>query len=124
MSMLALSQRVEVLEKQMAQLIAESQSDKKKEEKKEKKEKKDKKQKKEKNSSDDDEPKKKRALTGYNLYCKAMRDEAKTQLADDSDEPPKSQDIMKKIGAMWKALDEEETQEWNDKAKELKEADA
>ena len=121
MTLELVAQRVEVLEKQMAQFIAESQSDKKKEEKKEKKEKK---QKKEKNSSDDEEPKKKRALTGYNLYCKAMRDEAKTQLADDSDEPPKSQDIMKKIGAMWKALDEEETQEWNDKAKELKEADA
>lgn len=114
MTLELVAQRIEVLEKQMAHLVADSQSHKKKEEKKEKK------QKKEKKSTDDDEPKKKRALTGYNLYCKAMRDEAKTQLADESDEPPKSQDIMKKIGAMWKALDEEETQEWNDKAKELK----
>ncbi len=105
-----LAQRVETLEKQMADLL----SEKKKTEKKAKKEKKKSK------DTDDDEPKKKKGPSGYLLYSKAMRDEAKEKLAKGSDEKPKSTEIMKELGAMWKALSDDEREGWNDKAKELK----
>ncbi len=105
-----LAQRVETLEKQMADLL----SEKKKTEKKAKKEKKKSK------DTDDDEPKKKKGPSGYLLYSKAMRDEAKDKLAKGSDEKPKSTEIMKELGAMWKALSDDEREGWNEKAKELK----
>ncbi len=110
MTLELVAQRVEVLEKQMADLLA----DKKKSEKKAKKEKKSK-------DTDDDEPsKKKKGPSGYLLYSKAMRDEAKEKLAKDSDEKPKSTEVMKELGTMWKALSDDERETWNEKAKELK----
>ncbi len=110
MTLELVAQRVEVLEKQMADLLA----DKKKSEKKAKKEKKSK-------DTDDDEPsKKKKGPSGYLLYSKAMRDEAKEKLAKDSDEKPKSTEVMKELGTMWKALSDDEREAWNEKAKELK----
>ena len=105
-----LAQRVETLEKQMADLL----SEKKKTEKKVKKEKKKSK------DTDDDEPKKKKGPSGYLLYSKAMRDDAKEKLAKDSDEKPKSTEVMKELGTMWKALSDDERDGWNEKAKELK----
>ena len=105
-----LAQRVETLEKQMADLL----SEKKKTEKKAKKEKKKSK------DTDDDEPKKKKGPSGYLLYSKAMRDDAKEKLAKDSDEKPKSTEVMKELGTMWKALSDDERDGWNEKAKELK----
>ena len=110
MTLELVAQRLEVLEKQMAELLA----DKKKSEKKAKKEKKSK-------DTDDDEPsKKKKGPSGYLLYSKAMRDEAKEKLAKDSDEKPKSTEVMKELGTMWKALSDDEREGWNEKAKELK----
>ena len=111
MTLELVAQRVEVLEKQMADLLA----DKKKSEKKAKKEKKSK-------DTDDDEPskKKKKGPSGYLLYSKAMRDDAKEKLAKDSDEKPKSTEVMKELGTMWKALSDDERDGWNEKAKELK----
>ena len=112
MTLELVAQRVEVLEKQMADLL----SEKKKTEKKAKKEKKKSK------DTDDDEPskKKKKGPSGYLLYSKAMRDEAKEKLAKDSDEKPKSTEVMKELGTMWKALSDDEREGWNEKAKELK----
>ena len=110
MTIQILAQRVETLEKQMADLL----SDKKKTEKKAKKEKKKSK------DTDDDEPKKKKGPSGYLLYSKAMRDEAKEKLSKGSDEKPKSTEIMKELGTMWKALSDDEREGWNEKAKELK----
>ena len=110
MTLEIVAQRVEVLEKQMADLLG----DKKKSDKKAKKEKKAK-------DTDDDEPKKKKGPSGYLLYSKVTRDEAKEKLAKESDEKPKSTEIMKELGAMWKALTDDERTGWNDKAKEPKE---
>ena len=70
----------------------------------------------------DDKPKKKR-VSGYILFQKAMRDEAKQSLeeASEEDEPKiKQSTIMSELGRMWKALSDEEREEWNEKAAEQK----
>ena len=117
MTLELVAQRVEVLEKQMAMLLANKTEagaeDKPKKEKKSKKEKKD--------DSDDDKPKKKR-ISGYILYSNANRDEVKEALTVDG-EKPKNPDVMRKLAEMWKALDEDEQGEWNAKAKEMKEVE-
>lgn len=102
-------QRIETLEKQMADLLA----DKKKTEKKEKKAKK--------ASKENDEPSKKKKKSGYILFTvdTDVRDKAKQKLSkeSDSDEQPKSTLVMKEIGAMWKELSQDEKDKWNEKAK-------
>ena len=108
------AQRVEVLEKQMAMLLADKEAD-----AKPKKEKKPKKTKKE--DSDDDKPKKKR-ISGYILYSNTTRDEVKDALTVDG-EKPKNPDVMKELAKNWKALSAEEQEVWNEKAKALKEED-
>ena len=117
MTLELVAQRVEVLEKQMAMLLADKNvdvsDDKPKKEKKAKKEKKD--------DSDDEKPKKKR-ISGYILYSNATRDEVKELLTVDG-EKPKNPDVMRKLAEMWKALSEEEQGVWNTKAKEIKEAE-
>ena len=106
------AQRVEVLEKQMAMLLANKETD--------AKPKKQKKPKKTKNEdSDDDKPKKKR-ISGYILYSNTTRDEVKDALTIDG-EKPKNPDVMRELAKNWKALSEEEQAVWNEKAKTLKE---
>ena len=104
--------RVELLEKQVATLLADKVQDvpvtKPKKVKKEKKE-----------ASDDDKPKQKR-VSGYILFSKALRDEVKDNLAKE-DEKPKNTEVMVELARLWKALDDEERGEWNNKAKEIKE---
>ena len=84
----------------------------------EKVDKKPKKSKKEKPVSDDEKPKK---VSGYILYSKAKREEAianiKTENGDE-DYKPKSTEVMKELGRMWKDLDESDRVEWNATAKE------
>ena len=84
----------------------------------EKVDKKPKKSKKEKPVSDDEKPKK---VSGYILYSKAKREEAianiKTENGDE-DYKPKSTEVMKELGRMWKEVDESVRDEWNAKAKE------
>ena len=114
-----LAERVAVLEKQMASLLANQVDEdqvveKPKAAKKAKKEKKDK-------DSDDEKPKTKR-ISGYILYSKANRDDVKAELTTE-DEKPKNTDIMCKLAENWKALSDEERAEWNAKAKEMKEAE-
>lgn len=125
-----IAQRVETLEKQMAELMNatpdnnnKDNKDKKEFIKKEKPDKKKKKNKKEDKSSDDEEPKKKKRVSGYNLYVKANRDDALASLAEASDEKPKSSEVMKKLGAMWKELDPDEQTAWNTKAKSMSDDD-
>jgi hypothetical protein len=65
--------------------------------------------------SDEEKPKKKRT-SGYLLYSKDTREAVKTKLTSDGAKL-KNQDIMTELGAMWKALSEEERTKWNDKAK-------
>ena len=86
--------------------------------KKGKKGKKEKKEKKEK----DDKPKKKR-VSGYILFQKAMREDVVQTLKDaleEADAKVKQSDVMSELGKMWKALDDDEREEWNDKAAEQK----
>ena len=104
-----LVERLDVLEKQMAVLLSEKAADVSdtKAPKKTKKAK-----------DDDDKPKKKRT-SGYILYSNAHRDEVKESLTE-GDEKPKNTDIMKKLAENWKALEDDEKEKWNSKAKEIK----
>ena len=65
--------------------------------------------------SDDEKPKKKRT-SGYLLYSADKRDAVKAKLTA-GDAKLKNQDIMTELGAMWKALSDEDRAVWNDKAK-------
>ena len=107
--------RVELLEKQIAQLLSDKTIDV-SDDKPKKKAKKDKKP-----DSDDDKPKKKRT-SGYILYSNSTRDEVKDALTTDG-EKPKNPDIMRELAKNWKALSEEEQEVWKAKAKEIKDAD-
>ena len=92
------------------------------EEEKPKKNKKEKKEKKEK----ENKPKKKR-VSGYILFQKAMRDDVVQELKNnlqEEDAKIKQSDVMSELGKMWKALDDEEREEWNEKAAEQKGSDS
>ena len=113
MSATSLEMRVEVLEKQITQLLIAHTCDARSDDKPKKKAKKEKKA-----DSDDDKPKKKR-ISGYILYSNANRDEVKEALTVDG-EKPKNPDIMRELAKNWKALSEEEQEVWKAKAKETK----
>ena len=73
-----------------------------------------------------DKPKKKR-VSGYILFQKAMRDDVVTTLKEalvEEDIKIKQSDVMSELGKMWKALDDEEREQWNDKAAEQKASDS
>jgi|TARA_Y100000389_G_C16986318_1_gene282732 hypothetical protein len=111
-----LAQKLEILEKQMNVLLSDKNLDI-SDDKPKKKSKKDAK----KVESDDDKPKKKRT-SGYILYSNSTRDEVKDALTVDG-EKPKNPDIMRELAKNWKALEDDEKIMWNDKAKELKDAE-
>ena len=115
LTLMEVAARVDALETQMALLLKEKDENLKNDDNKNKKPKKEKKNKKEDKSSDDDEPKKKKRVTGYNLFVKTFRAEAFNALSSDSDDKPKGTDVMKKLGAMWKDLDDAERANWNNK---------
>ena len=71
--------------------------------------------------SDDDKPKKKRT-SGYILYSNATRDDVKEALTVDG-EKPKNPDIMRELAKNWKALSDDEQEIWKIKAKEIKDAE-
>ena len=110
-------QRVELLEKQLALLLANNSKTTEQvvEEKPGKKTKSVKvaKSAKKESSSDDEKPKKKRT-SGYIIFSKAMRDDAIAKLSADG-ATYKNQDVMTELGAMWKALSDEEKDEWKSK---------
>jgi hypothetical protein len=114
MSSTTITQRLDLLEKQVALLLkadvpVEAVSD-----AKEKPAKKAKVAKKE-VIAEEEKPKKKRT-SGYLLYSADTREAVKTKLTTGGAKL-KNQDIMTELGAMWKALSEEERTKWNDKAK-------
>ena len=125
-----LAMRVETLEKQLALVLKQGNSDvevkKTKKDPNEPKEPKDpkepktKKEKKSKGDSSDEEVevKKKRGTTGYILYSKSVRDEVIAKLTV-GDEKPKNTEIMKQQAAMWAQVDADEKAQWNAKATEL-----
>ena len=106
-------QRIEVLEKQMAMLLADKVLDVSDEKPK-------KKPKKEKNTDTGDEKPKKKRISGYILFSNANRDEVKEELTVDG-EKPKNPDVMKELAKRWKALEQEEQNVWNEKAQAIKE---
>ena len=69
----------------------------------------------------DDKPKNKR-ITGYILFCNDARADVKTQLTV-PDEKLKNTDVMTELARRWKALDVDDKEEWNDKAKAAKSGD-
>ena len=99
--------RVAILEKQMADLMSEEKP--KKETKKEKKEAKVK----------TDEPKKKRGVSGYLVFAKEMRETAKENLVKAGNETAKPTEVLTEVAKMWRELDDEGKEEWNDKAKAI-----
>ena len=114
MSSTTITQRVELLEKQVALLLKADVPVEAVPDAKEKPTKKAKVAKKE-VIAEEEKPKKKRT-SGYLVYSAYMRDSVKTKLTSDGTKL-KNQDIMTELGAMWKALSEEERTKWNDKAK-------
>ena len=89
----------------------------KKSEDKPEKTKKAKKEKKEKKDEKEDKPK--RSPTGYLLFSKDARASVKEELTEKlgEDEKLKPQDVVSAIAVRWKALEQEERDEWNSKAK-------
>ena len=107
-----LAERVSVLEKQLALLLSEkavdvSEVNDAKTTKKPKKVK------------DDEDKHKKKRTSGYILYSNAHRDEVRESLTV-GDEKPKNTDIMMKLAENWKLLSDEDRENWNTKAKEIK----
>jgi hypothetical protein len=110
------SMRVDALEKTLAsQLNVQAKPvDDKKKEKEDKKEKAlVKKEKKAKVDPADAKPKR---VTGYILFCNSNRDDVKTKLSID-DEKPKNTEVLTELARLWKAIDHDEKDEWNAKAK-------
>jgi hypothetical protein len=113
------SMRVDALEKTLASQF--NGSDKIKDDKKDiKKDKEDKKEKaaakKEKKAKADPSDIKPKRVTGYILFCNSNRDDVKTKLSL-SDEKPKNTEVLTELARLWKAIDQDEKDEWNAKAK-------
>jgi hypothetical protein len=70
------------------------------------------------------EAKPKRAPTGYLLFCADLRPEVKAALEEllEEGEKLKPTDTVKELAAQWKGLTQEERDEWNAKAAQVKES--
>ena len=66
----------------------------------------------------DGSPKKKRGTTGYLMFAKETRPDAKATLINDGNETPKPTEVVTEIAKRWKALTDEDRDVWNVKAKE------
>ena len=71
-----------------------------------------------KNVSETTEPKKKR-ITGYILYSNAHRERVKDSLTNGIDKPRNSS-VLKKLSQLWQLLSQDERNEWNAMAVEVK----
>ena len=72
--------------------------------------------KKEKKAKADPADLKPKRVTGYILFCNSNRDDVKTKLSLD-DEKPKNTEVLTELARLWKAIDPDEKDEWNAKAK-------
>ena len=119
MTLEIVANRITELEKQMAAVLAKL--DEKTEatatEAKPKKEKKEKSPKKEK-AEKEEKPKKKRGMTGYLLFSKENRAAVKEELGE-----VKPTEVVTEVAKRWKALTDEEREEWNTRAKEGQEVE-
>jgi len=109
------NKRVEELEKQMVEVMKRLEMTVKVEEKVEKKQKV---VKKEKNEN------KKRGMTGYLLFAKEKRPSVKEELIANGNENPKPTEVITEVAKRWKAMDEEEQGEWNERAKTVSDDEA
>lgn len=73
------------------------------------------------NTNKDGTPRKPKAKTGYLVFSSEKREDVKAMLEKENGEAPKPKDVISKLGAVWKALSDEEKQVYNDKAKKLAE---
>ena len=119
MTLEIVANRIAELEKQMVAVLAKL--DEKTEatatEAKPKKEKKEKSPKKEK-AEKEEKPKKKRGMTGYLLFSKENRAAVKEELGE-----VKPTEVVTEVAKRWKALTDEEREEWNTRAKEGQEVE-
>lgn len=72
----------------------------------------------------DGTPRKKRAPCGYMLFSNEKRAEVRNELLEEADGekvPPGA--VVKKLAELWNALDEEEKEPYNTRAKEMAESD-
>jgi len=70
----------------------------------------------------DGSPKKKRGTTGYLMFAKETRPEAKAFITTDETPNPKPTEVVTEIAKRWKALDDAERASWNEKAKDANES--
>ena len=70
---------------------------------------------------DQDKPKTKRGPTGYLVFSNATRQDVKTSLAE-AEESTNPKDVTRELARRWKALTDEEREDWNAKAKAAKDA--
>ena len=66
----------------------------------------------------EDKPKKKRGMTGYLLFSKENRATVKEELGD-----VKPTEVVTEVAKRWKALSDEEREEWNTRAKDGQEVE-
>ena len=116
-----LVERIANLEQQMSQLIAAQPAQSAQPDEKAKKAKKVKKEKPEPEEST--QPKKKRGVSGYLVFAKENRPDAKQALIDEGNETPKPTEILTQVAKMWRQLDDTDKEEWNEKAKAINSAD-
>ena len=114
MTLEIVANRIAELEKQMAAVLEKLDEKVVEKPKKEKKEKSPKKEKAEK----EEKPKKKRGLTGYLLFSKENRAAVKEELGE-----VKPTEVVTEVAKRWKALTDEEREEWNTRAKEGQEVE-
>lgn len=69
----------------------------------------------------DGTPKKPKAKTGYLVFSSEKREEIKAMLEEEQGEAPKPKEVISKLGAVWKALSDEDKATYNDKAKAMAE---
>lgn len=112
MTLEIVANRIAELEKQMAAVLEKLEE--KAEEKPKKKEKSPKKEKAEK----EEKPKKKRGMTGYLLFSKENRAAVKEELGE-----VKPTEVVTEVAKRWKALTDEEREDWNTRAKEGQEVE-
>ena len=66
---------------------------------------------------------KRRGMTGYLKYASVNRPVVKAEMMEGGAENPKPTEVVTEVARRWKALSEEEREEWNARAKEGEEVE-
>ena len=62
--------------------------------------------------------KKKRGITGYLVFARYNREDAKECLMSEGNDTPKPTEVITEVAKWWKLLEEHEREEWNERAKQ------